>query len=358
MILKSVWPLVLSITGLFLLNSCSEVPEKWDAHQYQRIDIHTHFYVDRPFIIPVLDAVNIKRTAILQAVGMDSIPQRLEYEKLILAVRDKYPDRFVFCATIDVSQIEAPDYVEQVLTHLEKNIAEGVAGIKIWKILGMVQRGKDRQFIAVDDPRLDPIWSKFAEYNLPVIMHIADPIDGWLPLDPASAHYGYYSNNPQFHSHGREDVFQHEELMQQRNNVVAKFPDINFIGNHIGSMAANVDKAAEVLETYPNFNVELGGRYKDLINQEREKVRNFFISYQDRILYGSDFTVRPNVEDNAEANQRRQTANVSRYSREFRYLETSDSLAFGNFTGLGLALPPEVLKKIYWDNARRLIPGI
>lgn len=330
----------------------------WNPMQYQRIDIHTHFYADRPFIIPILDAMNIKRTAILQAIGMDNDDMRLEYEKRILEVRDKYPERFVFCATIDVSHIDDPDYAEQVLAHLEENISLGIAGIKIWKILGMVQKGKDGKYIPVDDKRLDPIWSKFAEYKLPVIMHIADPIDGWRPLDPASPHYGYYKNNPEFHFHGRTDVFQHEELMAQRNSVVAKFPDIHFIGNHIGSMAANLDLAAEVLDNHANFNVELGGRYKDLINQDREKVRAFFINYQDRILYGSDFTVRPAVEDEAGANKRRLEENIERYTKEFRYLETADSIKFGHFIGQGLALPPAVLQKIYWDNPKRLIPGL
>ena len=109
----------------------------------------------------------------------------------------------------------------------------------------MVQRGQNGRYIAVDDPRLDPIWRKFSEYHLPVIMHIADPIDCWLPLDPGSAHYGYYSNNPEFHFHGREDVFQHEVLMAQRN--------------HIGSLAADVDLAAEGLTPIPTSTSSLAG---------------------------------------------------------------------------------------------------
>jgi predicted TIM-barrel fold metal-dependent hydrolase len=128
--------------------------------------------------------------------------------------------------------------------------------------------------------------------------------------------------------------------------------------NHIGSLAADVDLAAEVLDAYPNFNVELGGRQRDLINQDRHKVRAFFITYQDRILYGSDFTVRPTMEDEPEANERRKKARITRYSTEFRYLETSDTFTFGNFTGQGLSLPPAVLQKIYWGNPKRLIPGI
>jgi predicted TIM-barrel fold metal-dependent hydrolase len=352
---------ILLIILMSLLSSWfpkSATSDGWDPRAWEKIDIHTHFYQDQPFILPVLDAVNIRRTAILCYAGMDNPAELKEYEERIVKMRDSYPDRFVFCPTIDVSKIDEADYVKQVLEHLDFNVARGAKGIKIWKVLGMRAKDKSGKFIAVDDPRLEPIWNRFAELKLPVIIHAAEPIDAWLPLDPQSPHYGYFSKNDEWYFYNKKGVYSHAEIMAQRDHVVAKHPNLTVIGNHLGSLEHDLEGLARRFAQYPNFYGETGARFVNFVRFPPATMRAFFIEHQDRILFGSDFTTLPPMISDAGTNAERQGYYTNWYKDQFRYLETDEEVTFGGVTSKGLKLPNEVLQKLYQDNAKRLIPGI
>lgn len=350
---------VLLVAGAAVLRQSERVSgDGWNPEGWQRIDIHTHFYQDQPFIIPVLDAVNIRRTAILCAIGMDNPAELSEYEERIVTMRDRYPDRFVFCPTIDVSQIGQPHFVKRVLDHLDFNVARGAKGIKIWKVLGMRAKDRSGRFVPIDDQRLEPIWKRFAELKLPVIIHAAEPIDAWLPLDPKSAHYGYFSKNDEWYFFNNKEVYSHAELMLQRDRVVARHPKLTVIANHLGSLEHDLEGLSERFKRYSNLYAETGARFVNFVRYPPETMRAFFIKHQDRILFGSDLTTLPPELSGLEQVAERQKHFTSWYENQFRYLETDEEVTFGDVTSQGLKLPKEVLQKLYHDNAKRLIPGI
>ena len=351
-------PLLLLISLLSVQFPHRATSDGWDPKAWEKIDIHTHFYQDQPFILPVLDAVNIRRTAILCHMGMDNPAELKEYEERIVKMRDAYPDRFVFCPTIDVSKIDERDYVKQVLEHLDLNVARGAKGIKIWKVLGMRARDRSGKFIPIDDPRLDPIWNRFAQLKLPIIIHAAEPIDAWLPLDPKSPHYDYFSKNDEWYFYNKKGVFSHAEIMEQRDHVVALHRNLTVIGNHVGSLEHDLGGLTQRFAKYPNFYGETGGRFVNFVRYSPETMRDFFIKHQDRLLFGSDFKTLPPLLSDPNASAERQSYYTNWYKDQFRYLETDEEVTFGGVTSKGLKLPKEVLQKLYQDNAKRLIPGI
>ncbi|MEW5974624.1 MAG: amidohydrolase family protein [Acidobacteriota bacterium] len=361
------WQLLLQMLGIGLVLGASAWvtgldgglrDDGWNPKDFDRIDIHTHFYQDQPFILPVLDAFNIRRTAILCALGMDNPSMLKEYEERIVAMRDRYPERFVFCPTIDISRIDEGNYVAQVLDHLEMNVRRGAKGIKIWKVLGMGVKDQRGCFVAIDDKRLEPIWKRFAELELPVIIHAAEPIEAWLKLDPASPHYGYFSKNPEWHFYDKPGVYSHAQLMQQRDNVVARHPDLTVIGNHFGSLEHDLEGLSRRFSKYSNFYAETGARFVNFVRHPPEIMRAFFIKHQDRLLFGSDITTLPPGNTESDYNAERERHFRRWYADQFRYLETNDEVTFGGVTSRGLKLPQQVLQKLYFDNAKRLIPGI
>ena len=337
----------------------SDPRSTWRADRWQRIDAHTHLQQDGAFILPVLDAVNIRRAATLAHRGMDNPAERIAFEHQIRGVRDTYPERLAFMATFDVTQIDAPDYVAQVRHAIAHSMAAGAVGIKVWKVLGMRARDNDGRLVTVDDPRLDPIWRHLTELRVPVIMHTADPIEAFRPLTRGSVHFEYFARHPEWHVYGRPNVYSHAQLIAQRDKLLARHPELTVIASHLGSLEHDLVGLADRLARYPNLYVDTAGRFVNLVRTPESSVRRFFIEHQDRLLFGSDWSTRakstPPVLDSLGRTRDKQ---VRAYTEQFRYLETDEQVTSGGIRARGLKLPDEVLRKLYWENAKRLIPGL
>ena len=180
-----------------------------------------------------------------------------------------------------------------------------------------------------------------------------------MPLDPRGVHYGYYSRNPRWHLYGRPEFPSHDRLMDARDHILAKHPTLVVIGAHIGSLEHDVDEVARRLDTYPNFNVEVSARTRDLTRQPSSKVRAFFVKYQDRILYGVDRSWMPHRTPQAkpsDADRQKLAADLeAQYRRDWDYYAGTGSITYGADTVEALALPRDVLEKFYWRNAERII---
>ena len=235
---------------------------------------------------------------------------------------------------------------------LDQSFDAGAVMTKIWKEVGMEIKHPDGSWVMPDDLLFDPIYAHLAKRGKPLIAHLAEPIAAWLPLDPDSVHYGYYSNNPEWHFHGRDDVATYEEIIIARDRLVEKHPGLTVIGAHLGSMSHDVDEVAKRLDRFPNFFVEVSARTNDLSRQPKEKVRQFFIQYQDRILYGVDLTYFPGLRGddgqqdvttvvrNAEARYRREVP-VLRGNRKSRNGRKGSGLSRTPKIGPREVLPPE-----------------
>jgi predicted TIM-barrel fold metal-dependent hydrolase len=355
---------------------------------YRVVNVHAHF--DRPdgpalaAEIEVMDGMGVAAAVNLDVGRADeSLPAWLELSK-------KYPGRMALFAKFtlkDFKRVNEPGFFDGMVAELGRSAKMGIHGVKIWKDLGMYIRDGSGALLKLDDPRLDPFWEKCAELGLPVLIHTADPKEYWQPLTYNSLHYGFRSEEDQHYKNPEMPSW--EELIRQRDTIVAKHPKTTFIGAHFGSMTFDLQQLAAVLDKYPNFHAECAARLRILGRVNPQAVRDFFFKYQDRLLFGTDdvtliagrknaggsknISVYPVDDpeckrispDDAEAVARWKQGHARMYSRYFEYFET-DRLDLIDPTGFavdslrlrGAKLPSEVLEKFYHANAERLIPSL
>jgi len=306
-----------------------------------------------------------------------------------IAMERKYPGRFVNFAKFtakDFERVREPGFFEDLVRELERDAALGIRGVKMWKDLGMSIRDASGALLRIDDPRLDPFWEACGRLGLPVFIHAADPREYWYPLTPNSLHYGSRTEEQQYYK--IPGMPRWEELIEQRDAIVRKHPKTTFIGAHFGSMTFDLQGLGERLDRFPNFHVECGARLRILGRLAPKAVRDFFVKYQDRILFGTDgmvlFGRKPGTErknilvypvddpdwiptdlKDAAALRRWKEGQARFYSRHYEYFETdrSDLVDPGGFEPgwaklSGAKLPAEVLEKFYHANAERVIPGL
>ena len=310
-----------------------------------KIDLHTHYRADHPNLGLTLEDWNMR--AALITVSRPGLRGREESYQL----KQTYPDRFIWGTSFDASRVAEPDFVDSTLAQLRYDLDRGAKLVKVWKNVGLEIKDADGSWVQIDDERFQPIWDFLADRDVPVLAHIGEPRAAWQPLDQRSPHYHYYSRHPEFHAYNLPEMPRWEEVIEARDNWLCANPDLTVIGAHLGSMAHDVDQIRARLDSFPNFHVETAERFGDLVNQPSEDVRQFMIDYQDRILYGTDVST-PDAELG-----RLDTI----LTLHWDYLTSADSVLFDNrkimFRGRtrGLNLPEAVLRKIYHDNAVRLL---
>lgn len=357
---------IAAILGLSLiLGACGgsaqdqQEAERLSQDQLQKIDLHTHFYYPRDYQVPMLEKWNME--AMIVNVFSGGNPTQESWDATFNH-HNQHPDRYLMCTSFDASDIDDPNFAQNVIAELKKDIANGADMVKVWKNIGMVYQDEEGNYYQIDDPRFEPIWDFLAKRDIPVLSHIGEPRAAWRPLDEESPHYTYYSNHPQYHFYPDSEIPTWKEIMKHRDNWIEENPDLTIIGAHLGSMAYDVDEVAERLDKYSNFYVEPAERFGDLAIQDSRKVRKFFMEYQDRIMYGTDLrSTEPRSELSSDSLETEEKLTRLRYQIHWDYLATSDSLQFKRtFTSFdtrtkGLGLPPDVLEKVYYENAAQLL---
>ncbi len=318
--------------------------------QILKIDVHAHVFEDIPVFAEMMRKSNLRIVNI--CVRGNDLTILTLMEERAESIHNKYPRLFHFASTFDLTKRYEPDYAEQVAAWLDNSFEAGAIMTKIWKEVGMEMKTPAGEYLMPDDPVLDPIYKHLAMRNKPLLAHLAEPIAAWLPLNPESVHYGYYSNNPEWHVYGREGFPSHETILAARDRILEKHPSLTVIGAHCGSMSHDLNEVAKRFDRYPNFYIDVSARTPDLRRQPAEKVRNFFIKYQDRIMYGTDLARWPELHGIfTDAQLADYTKNAEKsYRRDYQYYAGSE-------TGC-LALPRPVLEKFYHKNAQRVIPEL
>jgi uncharacterized protein len=319
-----------------------------DQHSVPRakfpvIDIHSHTgptpqSIER--LIKEMDALNIR---VLNNLSGDYGPELQQKIDFIRSTR--YRDRFtVFANGLNGFRDVEPGYGRKAAAQLEEDVRRGAIGFKIFKQTGMDTLKKDGTRLQINDPELGPLWDTAARLNIPVIIHTAEPQEffhqpdlhneRWLELALYPERRQYLNKNVTF-----------ERLTAERNDLFKKYPKTRFIAAHFGWHANNLGLASKLLDDHPNVVLELAAILYDLGRQPRA-ANAFFLKYQDRILFGKD-TYAP-----------------TEFPYYWRVLETTDEYfdyyrdyhAFWNLYGMGL--PDAVLRKVYYQNALRVTPGL
>ncbi len=262
--------------------------------------------------------------------------------EIVENMKGRYPDRFIVFANLNFENVDDSDYGQQAAEQLAKDVENGASGLKIFKSLGMWITDKDSTRIRTDDPRFDPIWAKCAELGIPVLIHTGDPAPFWEAQDRFNERWLELKERPR---RKRPPEPTWEMIMREQWNVIRRHPETTFISAHLSWLGNDLARLGALLDSLPNMHVEIGAVLAELGRQPRF-ARDWFIRYQNRILFGKD------------------AWELTEYHVYFRTLETADEYfdyyrrrhAFWKLYGLDL--PDEVLRKVYYGNALRVIPGI
>ena len=284
----------------------------------------------------------------------DSANIRKQMDNALISVQ-KYPGRVFYGPTFlfDTAGWGTPQWSRRVIEGLEKDLSEGAITVKLWKNIGMTVRDRSGRFIMVDDPGLEPVIEFINSKGVPVTGHLGEPRNCWLPLDEmtVTSDSSYFASNPQYHMFLHPEYPSYEDQINARDHMLAKHPDLKFIGCHLGSLEWNVDSLAKRLDRFPNMVVDMSARICHLQFQSarnRDRVRDFCIKYQDRLLYGTDSGYNESNNPDSFKNGMHET-----WINDWKYFVTDDEMTSDTFRGTftGLKLPKEVVDKIYNENA-------
>ena len=306
------------------------------------IDVHGHQYrMPKQDLAPVIAAMDTLNMGI-----MVNLSGRTG-DNLIMSVKniaDHYPKRFVVFANINFEGAGAEGWIEEKANQLEIDVKNGARGLKVYKSLGLWNKDVSGNRLAIDDKRLDPIWAKCGELGIPVLIHSADPKSFWDDFNGDNERWLELKTHPRRKRDAKNPV-SFEQIITEQHNMFKNHPKTNFINAHMGWFANNLGKLGQLLDEMPNMNVGIGAIIAELGRQPRF-AKAFFTKYQDRILFGKD-SWKP-----------------KEFPTYFRVLESDDEYFsyhkkyHAYWPMYGLDLSDEVLKKVYYKNALRLVPGL
>lgn len=327
-----------------------------DFASVEKVDAHMHLYGEMPAFAARAAEDGFRVLTI--NVNYRDFPPIADQQRDAAALARAWPDRIAFAATLDAAGSAEPGWLAGVEQRLDAAIADGAVAVKLWKDIGMQHRDADGRAVMIDDPRFDPLFDWLQQRGVPVLGHQGEPRNAWLPLADMTIRGDreYFTGHPQYHMAGKSEWPSYEEQVAARDRMLDRHPGLTFVGVHLASLEWEVDRIAEFLRRYPNASVDLAARISHLqlqASRDRDKVRRFFIEFQDRILYGSDLGRGDGVSDAdfaAEAH--------AAWLADWQFLAGSGELHSTEFDApfRGLALPREVIDKVYRENARRVLP--
>jgi predicted TIM-barrel fold metal-dependent hydrolase len=326
--------------------------------KYPFVDVHSHqFNLDETKlrdVVAAMDAMNLAVLVNLSGRGF----RRIEtpggktrfalndpgYLRELIALGERIaPGRIVHFTNVDFSRVGGPDWPAAAVAELEADVAAGARGLKIYKSLGMDTTDVDGRRLAVDDPRLDPIWETCARRGLPVLIHTADPAPFWQPKTQDNERLYELIETGRYRDPAENVAW--EQLIAEQHHLFRRHPRTQFINAHLGWLGNDLGRLGRLLDEAPNVTTEIGAVLAELGRQPRF-AREWLVRYQDRVLFGKDSWA------------------PEEYPYYFRVLETADDYfpyyrrrhAFWKLYGLDL--PDGVLRKLYYENALRVVPKL
>lgn len=339
----------------------SDTTQYYTPDDFQRVPkVNTHFHIIREDTIHILFArANGFRLINVNVNTADFIPIEAQ-RKVAVKLAHKFPDDMAWATTFTVAGFEDPGWEKKTLDYLRSSFEEGAIAVKIWKDVGMELRDSKGNFIQIDDARFDPILDFIEQQDKTLIGHIGEPRNAWLPIEKMTVDGDkkYFAAHPEYHMYLHPEYPSHETIVNARDHMLEKHPNLRFVGAHLGSLEWDVDELARRLDKYPNMAVDMAERishfqYQAVTNWQ--KVHDFFIKYQDRLIYGTDEGVyddRPLEEVNKAA--------YANWLRHWKFFVTGETMKVPKVEKefKGLRLPRSVVDKIYHKNAEKWFPAL
>lgn len=326
---------------------------KEDFYKVKKFDTHIHINTEQSTFIQLAKEDNFQFLDIV-----DDRPFGLpmdEQQRIAFLHLKHYPEQMNVATTFSVKGFADPEWAALTIADLKRSIASGAKAVKIWKNIGMDLRDENGKFVMLDDPRLAPIFDFLVENKIPLIGHNGEPRDCWLPLDQMTFSKEYYGSHPEYHMYLHPEYPSYEQHITARDNMLRKYPRLKFTGAHLGSLEWSLDELSKRLDMYQNMRVDLSRINHLQLHTLRDYTgtRNFFLKYQDRLIYGSDRAV--NTSGDSESLKK----NIHEsWFRDWIFFTSEDQINLPGYGELkGLNLPAEVIDKIYYKNAENWLTG-
>jgi predicted TIM-barrel fold metal-dependent hydrolase len=344
----------------------NQTPADWRAEK-RLIDLHLHINQNADHIrraVRIMDmvgigvGVNLSGGAVTKKDGEVSAFER--NKKLADEVA---PGRFVQYMNLDYTGWDEPDFAERAVKQVEEGHRLGAAGLKEFKRLGLNLRDRSGALIKVDDPKLDGVWKRCGELGMPISIHVADPKAFWEPYNDQNErwtelkdHKNWWFGDPKVHP-------PRMEIVEALSRVIERHPKTTFVCVHFANNAEDLDWVEKALDRYPNMMADLAARVPEIGRHAPEKVRQLFVKHQDRIFYATDFQVYDKLTLGSGGSGPAPEDDDARvfFEKHWRWLETNDrdfehmTPIQGDWKISAIGLPNSVLRKIYFDNAQRLL---
>jgi predicted TIM-barrel fold metal-dependent hydrolase len=349
--------------------SIGAIRAKADAWRsaHRLIDLHMHVEPTPEHLrqaVAVMDAVGIGVAVNLSGGTVTHLPGApSDFERTKQAADQYAPGRFLEYMNLDYAGWDDPDFSRNAVAQVEEGHRLGAAGFKEFKRLGLFLRDKAGALLRIDDRRLDPMWHRLGELGMPISIHVADPKAFWAPYDPSNERWKELADHPRWWFGDAAKYPPREELLAALERVIVRHPETTFVCVHMANDAEDLPWVAAQLDGHPNMMADIAARVPEFGRHDPEQVRAFFVKYADRILFGTDFQVYDRMTLGSGGNGPAPTEDdaIRFFRTHWRYFETADrdfphmTPIQGDWTISAVHLPADVLEKVYFGNAERLL---
>jgi hypothetical protein len=381
MIIKSkTFLAVASLVALSLHSNAGAAEQHYtmaDFYRVSKVDTHMHLHSTKPNFMHEAQRDHFRVLSI--NVDYADFPPIDEQQRVAEFMLHAYPKTFAFAATFPVKGYDQPEWQAATVKRIDDAVKAGAVAVKIWKNVGMDLRAADNSMVMIDDPHFAPVFEHLADIHIPLLGHQGEPKNCWLPVKDMTVKNDqeYFTAHPQYHMYLHPEMPSYEDQMRARDNMLAQHGRLQFVGMHMASLEWSVDELAAFLDRFPTAMIDVAARLGQLQYQairDPQKVRNFMIRYQDRIMYATD------LEQDADApvpdGKTAQAASACSknpgclsdgafekearkvWLRDWRFFNSADVITVPELDApvTGLALPKSVVDKLYRKNAERTFP--
>lgn len=353
------------IVSSLLMQNCAEVKKQDDSYydtadftRVKKYDSHVHINTYDPVLINYAKENNFNLLSL--NVAAPDYPALAVQQQFTTFHQQHLPGEFNYVTSFNIEHIGEPGWQERTIAYLRQSFQRGALGVKVWKNIGMEYKDSDGRFVMIDDPRLDPILDFITANNKTLVGHLGEPKNCWLPLDQMTVKNDreYFKGHPEYHMYLHPEYPSYDDQVNARDHMLQKHPEMRFVGAHLASLEWSVEEISKRLDKHPNMAVDMAERVSHLqyqAAQDHKKVYDFFIKYQDRLLYSTDIVIDSSMNASAVLEYAHDT-----WTSHWKFFTSDEEMTAPEVEApfRGLHLPATVIDKLYHENAEKWFSGL